>query len=395
MKLHIGCGSVYLIGWKNVDVPSPQTFLASKRPDLVRKWGTTDDKYYERHRDKTQARLRAGPLSLEYVCDAYGSFENLPAQYWEVEQVLARHSFEHLSITEAHRALDQIDAIMKPGGLLRLDVPDHEGTLRLFKETGDEFYIRHLLGPRRNDRGFHMMSYTRDRLQALVEEHGFVFVEEEPNIHFYPAFCLRFEKPGIRAPRDYVELPEIPDDWKMADVGPGTYPHPRADVYIDVDKDKLQPLAKQGKQTILGDVESGLPEIPDKAFDFVWSSHCFEHFQSPCAAAATLSRIGKRGVLIVPSAWKEGLTNFEESQHLWQILPAPHDHMPPIFVRANGQVDRIRNVDVQKSMCRLWRTGPNRISEEQRFLRQWWYRHESALDIVYFWESELRLQVIA
>lgn len=394
MKIHVGVGTVYLDGYLNIDLPGPKTFLAAQRPDLVERWKTTDDKYYAKHGDKTKEKLASGPLEQEFVCDRYGDFSNLPVAAWTVDEILARHCFEHLSITEAHKALDQCDEVLRENGILRLDVPDHEQTLEKLIETGDKFYIRHLIGPRRNDHGFHMMSYTRERLRSLVEEHGFVFDGEEENIHFYPAFCLRFVKPGHRAPRDYVELPSLPANWNVLDIGPGAYPHPRADAYLDYDLDKLKPLSDRGKSTILADIQGEVSQVKDKQFDFVWMSHCMEHLKNPAAAARTISRIGKRGVMIVPSAWKESLTNFEESGHLWQILPNPEEDKPPVFVRANGQIDRIRNTDVMKSMSRVLRTGPNRISEEQRFLRKWWYQHESTLDIVYFWEGELRLQVI-
>jgi len=395
VKLHVGVGSVYLEGYYNIDLPGPNTFLAPNRPDLVERWKTTEDKYYAKHENKTIDTLRAGPLKQEFVCDRYGDFSNLPAAAWSVDEILARHCFEHLSITEAHKALDQCDEVLKENGILRLDVPDHEQTLKLYKETGDEFYVRHLLGPRRNDHGYHMMSYTRDRLRNLVEEHGFAFVCEEPNIHIYPAFCLRFVKPGHRAPRDYIQLPEIPAHWKVLDIGPGEYPHPRADAYLDYDITKLTPLSERGKRTILADIMGAVPQCEDKEFDFVWMSHSMEHLKDPLAAARTISRIGKRGVMIVPSAWKEGLTNFEETGHLWQILPNPDERAAPIFVRANGQVDRIRNIDVMKSMSRVFRSGPNRISPpEQRSLRKWWYEHEAELDVVYFWEGRLDVRVM-
>jgi hypothetical protein len=193
-----GCGAVYLDGYLNIDVREPGTFLAKDRPDLVVKWRTTEDRYYARHEDKTIDTLRDGPLHQEYVqeyvCGRYGDFFDLPAAPGDVSEVLTRQCFEHLSIREAHRALDSLCRLMASGGLLRVDVPDHEETLRLFRQNGDEFYIRHLLGPRRNDYGFHMMSYTRDRLRALVEGHGFSLIAEEPNIHFFPAFCLRFKR---------------------------------------------------------------------------------------------------------------------------------------------------------------------------------------------------------
>lgn len=396
-RIHIGSGSVYLDNYLNVDVRGPKTFLAADRPELVEKWLTTEDQYYARHQDKTLDSMRSGPLDQDYVCDHYGDFEHLPGNYWSADEVLTRHAFEHLSLTEAHRALDSIDSMMRCGGILRIDVPDHEETMRKFKETGDDFYIRHLLGPRRNDFGFHCLSYTKDRLRALVESHGFVFLAEEPNIHIYPAFCLRFVKPGGREPRDYAWPPpiDVPDDWKVLDVGPGGYPLPRANVYLDKDQKNLRRNVPPGKATIEADLMSGLPDVADKSFDYVWASHVLEHVCDPAAVAATLSRIGKRGTLVLPSVIKESIGNFEESDHKWLIFPHPTEGGPPVFVRNNvDYLNRLRDPDVQKITSRLFRTGPNRVDEEQRHLRSWFYRNEPNLDVIVHWTDELKIQVV-
>ncbi len=197
MKYHIGCGTVYLRGYTNLDIKTPTTFLAKDRPDLVEQYITDDANYYARHSDESIRTLRAGPRLQEYVCDQYlndiGWFAYAP---WgePVEEILMRHIFEHFSIREARYILRQCWITLAHHGILRIDVPDHEETLRLLMETRDPFYIRHLLGPRRSEHGYHMMSYTPERLKALAESFLFSFVGEEPNIHFYPAFCLRFRK---------------------------------------------------------------------------------------------------------------------------------------------------------------------------------------------------------
>ena len=191
MKLHVGSGSIYLRDWCNVDLPYPNVFLASERPDLVERLITDESDYYGRHSAKTTDTLKT-PIRQEMVCDRYGSFEFLPVCLKSIDEVLSRQCFEHLSITEAHNALESLRAVLKPGGILRLDVPDHDEALRKLGETGDYFFARHLMGPRSSDMGFHMMSYQRMSLRVLVEAHGFTYVEEEPNIHIYPAFCLRF-----------------------------------------------------------------------------------------------------------------------------------------------------------------------------------------------------------
>ena len=193
-RLHVGCGSVYLSDWVNVDVPSEKTFLAAERPDLVAQYRTDESNYYACHSGQTIEKMRTGPLDQEMVCDRYGSFEALPVRPGSAREILSRQVFEHLSCSESRAALREARLALAENGILRIDVPDHEQTMLKFLDTQDRFYIRHLLGPRRSENGFHVMSFTRQRLTSLVESEGFEYVLEEPNIHLYPAFCLRFEK---------------------------------------------------------------------------------------------------------------------------------------------------------------------------------------------------------
>ncbi len=395
VRVHIGVGAVYLRGWFNIDVKAEKTFLAHDRPDLVERWATTDENYYAKHGDKTIETLAPGPLDQEYVCDEYGDFLNLPVAVGAASEVLARHAFEHLSIREARAALEMMDTIMKPGAILRLDVPDHEETLRLWHETGNQFYVRHLLGPRRDERGFHMMSYTRESLRKLVEEHGFTFQYEEPNIHFYPAFCLRFIKSTLPPPKFYARPPyEIEADWKVLEIGPGNYPLERADCYVDQDVKHLKKLAlRKGQSVLVADLMGGLPQISNKFFDYVFCSHVLEHVDDPIAAAETLSRVAKRGTVVFPSAVKESMFNFEEPEHKWLILPNPDEGDPPIFIRKNGHYAGVIDVEVQRAMCRLFRTGPN-YHPEANMLRNWYAKVEPQLDIILHWERTLQLMVI-
>ncbi len=194
MKLHVGNGSVYLRDWVNVDLPSATTFLAGDRPDLVEALVTDESNYYGRHDDKNIVSLRNGPRVQETVCDRYGSFGFLPVQPGTASHILAVQVFEHLDRSEARAALGQCFTALDAGGLLTLDIPDADETLRKYHETGDEFYIRHLFGPRRDMYGSHF-HYTRQMLISLVESRGFDYLREAGQFHFYPAFTLIFRKP--------------------------------------------------------------------------------------------------------------------------------------------------------------------------------------------------------
>lgn len=189
----MGSGSVYLREWVNVDLPLPHVYLARERHDLVERFITSEDHYYARHTDKHADSLRGGPVTKDTVCDIYGSFTFIPARPGTVAEILARQVFEHLDRTEAKEALNHCYEALQPKGLLRLDIPDPDDTIRRYRDTGDEFYIRHLFGPRRDVYGFHT-HYTRAMLIELASQAGFWLEAEEPNIHFYPSYCLRFQK---------------------------------------------------------------------------------------------------------------------------------------------------------------------------------------------------------
>ena len=189
-RLHVGCGTVYLHGYVNVDVPSSRCLLAAERPDLVDAYGTTADRYYARHAAHDDvASFAAGPEDRFYVCDRYGRWDALPCRDGDATEVLGRATFEHLSQTEVGRALAEARRVLMGSGRLRLSVPDHAATLANLVETRDLIWARCLLGPRNGPGGYHLQSYTPATLRATVEAHGFTFVEAEPNPHAYPMIC--------------------------------------------------------------------------------------------------------------------------------------------------------------------------------------------------------------
>lgn len=198
----------------------------------------------------------------------------------------------------------------------------------------------------------------------------------------------------LMSPREYVPFEiEIPDHWRVLDIGPGAYPLSRADVYMDHDLRILEPLGHN--RTYLADIQDGAPAFGDKEFDFVWCSHVLEHVNDPAACARTISRIGKRGIMVVPSAIKESIFNFEERQHQWLILPNPVDGEPPIFVRHNrSYIERLRDELVQQAACFLYRTGSDHDCTAEIHMGEWFRERERDLDIIVHWEDELKIMVI-
>lgn len=209
MKLHIGCGRVYLIDWINVDLRGPNTVFASAEPDLVKLRAVREEDYYggqaarieemlkERWRTAFETKMPPPESDMPIIIDVYGSFQDLPFATATVKEILTRQAFEHLSITEARRGLAEMARVMEDGAILRIDVPDMDEAIRLIMEKQDPAYAQQVLGPRRGDFGYHCMGYTKVGLIKLIQEHEFFYLHDEPNPHFYPSICIR----GFRKPR--------------------------------------------------------------------------------------------------------------------------------------------------------------------------------------------------
>lgn len=189
-KLHIGCGTVYLNGFINVDLPSSHCFLASERPDLVELYRTEVDNYYGRHRRDIND-FRRGPEQKPTVCDRYGSFQFIPFHDNSVDHILSRQVIEHLSVGELRVGLRECQRVLTPGGIFRFSVPDFLESMKQYAISKDSFYIRHFEGPKKDDHGFHTC-YGRKDLTYIMEESGFQYVKDDVNPHIYPALALVF-----------------------------------------------------------------------------------------------------------------------------------------------------------------------------------------------------------
>ncbi len=207
---HFGCGRVYLLDdeqteWTNYDIPHADTVLESDYPELVAELGTTDANYYGVFAALTAEQVagkRVGE-NPKSVCDAYGAPWDHPAGLAQVDEILTRQMMEHLSDDELQKCMAAFDYQLKPGGILRIDVPDFDATVKAIDEaTGDEraLLIRHLTGPRRRGNGRHLQGFNRAEIIELATLYGFDFIGEEDQVphRLYPAFCLRFRKPEAR-----------------------------------------------------------------------------------------------------------------------------------------------------------------------------------------------------
>lgn len=195
MKLHLGNGCVYLAGYTNINMHIPgYSFLASERPDLVKENMTSLENYYKKPWSPT-------PRETICVCDMFCDMVNLPFVDNSVSEILCIQSFEHLSRQEAVQALDCWYRVLVPSGLLHIDVPDFEASVRLLLEEKDEdkkeMYYRWVYGSQKNAGEFHKEGYSALKLSSLLSDHRFVNIGELRNtVHPYPAIIMEGNKPN-------------------------------------------------------------------------------------------------------------------------------------------------------------------------------------------------------
>jgi ubiquinone/menaquinone biosynthesis C-methylase UbiE len=182
LKLHVGCGTVYLDGYVNLDVPvEGYSFLATERPDLVERNRTTVDRYYKHGPGRPQA----------CVVDAYAPVDALPYPPNSADEIRAVQCLEHLPMKDGPRVLRHWYDILKPGGVAHVDVPDFEETARQLlaqpDEASKEWYYRLIYGSQKNAYAYHKNGFSPARLERLLREAGYAEVRHVPNtIHFYP-----------------------------------------------------------------------------------------------------------------------------------------------------------------------------------------------------------------
>jgi predicted SAM-dependent methyltransferase len=97
-----------------------------------------------------------------------------------VDLIYSSHSFEYFDRVDAVDVLGEWRRVLKPGGTLRLAVPDFDKLIRIYQDSGD---LGRITGPlfgrmkidteRGSRKLYHKTVYTFDSLKLLLEEGGF------------------------------------------------------------------------------------------------------------------------------------------------------------------------------------------------------------------------------
>lgn len=135
MKLHIGCGKRYLDGFKHVD--------------------------------------KCKFDHIDYICDILEL--NTCFEENSIDEIYACHVFEHIGRNDIDSCLSSLYNILKPGGIIRIAVPDIEKVIKLYNSGTPLFPTLYglLWGGQKNELDYHSIGFDFKTISFFLSKHGF------------------------------------------------------------------------------------------------------------------------------------------------------------------------------------------------------------------------------
>jgi ubiquinone/menaquinone biosynthesis C-methylase UbiE len=194
MKLHLGCGPVYLKGYLNCDLKG---LPAKDYPELVEENITTVDNYFKAPFEK---KLLGVNKKNKIVIDMKVDMRKIPFKENSVEEILLVNVVDHIRFQEIPDCFDEWHRVLQPGGKLIIDVNEIRGSCEalLAAKTRKEFEWanRLIFCHARDENDSHHWGYTPEYLRELLEEHKFTHVWTKKTFikHAYPALQICVKK---------------------------------------------------------------------------------------------------------------------------------------------------------------------------------------------------------
>lgn len=103
-----------------------------------------------------------------------GSVETLP-QFADLsaDLVYACHVLEHIAYPNLEPVLREWHRVLKPGGVLRLSVPDFDKLIIIYRDQGIPTVLPPLMGAQEDPYGFHKAIFNEQYLGELLRSVGF------------------------------------------------------------------------------------------------------------------------------------------------------------------------------------------------------------------------------
>lgn len=171
VKVNLGCGLQVASGWLNID--GSLNALVSATPQ----WMQSIAYKLSGARQFYSQDYYRDTLSNNFFCH-HNLLYGIPLEDQTVDFVYSSHFLEHLTKEHGRRLLDECFRVLKPGGVLRIAVPDLEHAWQMYRR-GDKERMIHDFFFSGDETGFgqHRYAYDYELLSAVLYEKGFTQIQ--------------------------------------------------------------------------------------------------------------------------------------------------------------------------------------------------------------------------
>jgi SAM-dependent methyltransferase len=184
VKLHLGCGSIYLDGYVNCDawgyMPSE---ISDVRP-------ATLDSYYQVPFQKEFDKRNRRPPVIDKEMDLH---ERWPFEDGTVEEIVMVCCIEHHSKQWARFISNEAHRVLRQGGKWLVDFPDIKQAFDNYFESDPEFFFELVFCNGKDEYSFHRWGYTFDTFKQFLGSAWNVVLKDVVK-HDYPMIGVEATK---------------------------------------------------------------------------------------------------------------------------------------------------------------------------------------------------------
>jgi len=137
-----------------------------------------------------------------------------------IEEIYASHVFEHFSYHNAADVLAEWVRVLKPGGRIRIAVPDFDWVVKQYISQSDKFNIEGILmGGHSHEHDVHLAIYNEPKLRAVMERAGLERIERwQPEINDCSSLECSLNLQGFKPSAGQTEKPAADKPRKLSGV---------------------------------------------------------------------------------------------------------------------------------------------------------------------------------
>lgn len=96
-----------------------------------------------------------------------------------VDLIYVCHIMEHIKIYDLQLVLNEFRRVLKPGGVLRISVPDFDKIINIYNNNNDDLHsVKYvLMGGQDYDFNFHYSVYNENYLKEILLNNGFKYTQ--------------------------------------------------------------------------------------------------------------------------------------------------------------------------------------------------------------------------